>query len=167
MCAELLKSTNMKTILLVVGRTVEAHFQTAINDYVQRTKRYLTFDMEVIPELKNTKSLSVETQKEKEGDLILKALQPGDVVVLLDEGGKEMRSVEFADYMKHKMNTVNKRLVFVVGGPYGFAPKVYAAAHEKMSLSRMTFSHQMVRLIFVEQIYRAMTILAGGHYHHE
>ena len=167
MCAELLKSTNMKTILLVVGRTVEAHFQTAINDYVQRTKRYLTFDMEVIPELKNTKSLSVETQKEKEGDLILKALQPGDVVVLLDEGGKEMRSVEFADYMKHKMNTVNKRLVFVVGGPYGIAPKVYAAAHEKMSLSRMTFSHQMVRLIFVEQIYRAMTILAGGPYHHE
>ena len=167
MCAELLKSTNMKTILLVVGRTVEAHFQTAINDYVQRTKRYLTFDMEVIPELKNTKSLSVETQKEKEGDLILKALQPGDVVVLLDEGGKEMRSVEFADYMKHKMNTVNKRLVFVVGGPYGFAPKIYAAAHEKMSLSRMTFSHQMVRLIFVEQIYRAMTILAGGPYHHE
>lgn len=167
MCDELLKSTNMKTILLVVGRTVEAHFQTAINDYVQRTKRYLTFEMEVIPELKNTKSLSVETQKEKEGDLILKALQPGDVVVLLDEGGKEMRSVEFADYMKHKMNTVNKRLVFVVGGPYGFAPKVYAAAHEKMSLSRMTFSHQMVRLIFVEQIYRAMTILAGGPYHHE
>lgn len=157
----------MKTILLVVGRTVEAHFQTAINDYVQRTKRYLTFEMEVIPELKNTKSLSVETQKEKEGDLILKALQPGDVVVLLDEGGKEMRSVEFADYMKHKMNTVNKRLVFVVGGPYGFAPKVYTAAHEKMSLSRMTFSHQMVRLIFVEQIYRAMTILAGGPYHHE
>ena len=157
----------MKTILLVVGRTVEAHFQTAINDYVQRTKRYLTFEMEVIPELKNTKSLSVEIQKEKEGDLILKALQPGDVVVLLDEGGKEMRSVEFADYMKHKMNTVNKRLVFVVGGPYGFAPKVYAAAHEKMSLSRMTFSHQMVRLIFVEQIYRAMTILAGGPYHHE
>ncbi|MGN0052835.1 MAG: 23S rRNA (pseudouridine(1915)-N(3))-methyltransferase RlmH [Bacteroides sp.] len=157
----------MKTILLVVGRTVEAHFQTAINDYVQRTKRYLTFEMEVIPELKNTKSLSVETQKEKEGDLILKALQPGDVVVLLDEGGKEMRSVEFADYMKHKMNTVNKRLVFVVGGPYGFAPKVYAAAHEKMSLSRMTFSHQMIRLIFVEQIYRAMTILAGGPYHHE
>ena len=157
----------MKTILLVVGRTVEAHFQTAINDYVKRTKRYLTFEMEVIPELKNTKSLSVETQKEKEGDLILKALQPGDVVVLLDEGGKEMRSVEFADYMKHKMNTVNKRLVFVVGGPYGFAPKVYAAAHEKMSLSRMTFSHQMVRLIFVEQIYRAMTILAGGPYHHE
>lgn len=159
--------THMKTTLLVVGRTVEAHFVSAINDYLQRTSRYHPFEMEVIPELKNTKSLSAEVQKEKEGDLILKALQPGDVVVLLDEGGKEMRSIEFADYMKHKMNTVNKRLVFIIGGPYGFSPKVYAAAHEKMSLSRMTFSHQMVRLIFVEQFYRAMTILNGGPYHHE
>ena len=159
--------TSMKTTLLVVGRTVEQHFITAINDYVQRTKRYLSFEMEVIPELKNTKSLSMEVQKEKEGELILKALQPGDVVVLLDEGGKEMRSIEFADYMKRKMNTVNKRLVFIIGGPYGFSQKVYEAAHEKMSLSRMTFSHQMVRLIFVEQLYRAMTILNGGPYHHE
>lgn len=159
--------TSMKTTLLVVGQTVEQHFITAINDYVQRTKRYLSFEMEVIPELKNTKSLSMEVQKEKEGELILKALQPGDVVVLLDEGGKEMRSIEFADYMKRKMNTVNKRLVFIIGGPYGFSPKVYEAAHEKMSLSRMTFSHQMVRLIFVEQLYRAMTILNGGPYHHE
>ena len=106
--------TSMKTTLLVVGRTVEQHFITAINDYVQRTKRYLSFEMEVIPELKNTKSLSMEVQKEKEGELILKALQPGDVVVLLDEGGKEMRSIEFADYMKRKMNTVNKRLVFIL-----------------------------------------------------
>ena len=145
--------------LLVVGRTVEQHFITAINDYIQRTRRYLSFDMEVIPELKNTKSLSADVQ--------LKALQPGDVVVLLDEGGKEMRSIEFADYMKRKMNTVNKRLVFIIGGPYGFSPKVYEAAHEKLSLSRMTFSHQMIRLIFVEQLYRAMTILNGGPYHHE
>ena len=157
----------MKTILLVVGKTVEQHFVTAINDYLQRTKRYLSFDMEVVPELKNTKSMTEEVQKEKEGELILKALQPGDVVVLLDEGGKEMRSIEFADYMKRKMNTVNKRLVFVIGGPYGFSSKVYAAAQEKISLSRMTFSHQMVRLIFVEQLYRAMTILHGGPYHHE
>ena len=97
----------MKTILLVVGRTVEQHYITAINDYIQRTKRYITFDMEVIPELKNTKSLSMEVQKEKEGELILKSLQPGDVIVLLDEHGKEMRSLEFADYMKRKMNTVN------------------------------------------------------------
>ena len=157
----------MKTILLVVGRTVEPHFITAIADYVQRLKRYTSFEMEVIPELKNTKSLSEEVQKEKEGDLILKALQGGDVVVLLDEGGKEMRSVEFADYMKRKMNTVSKRLVFVIGGPYGFAPKVYAAAQEKMSLSRMTFSHQMVRLVFVEQLYRAFTIIKGESYHHD
>lgn len=137
----------MKTTLLVIGRTVEPHFITAINDYVQRTRRYLSFDLEVIPELKNTKSLSNEVQKEKEGELILKALQPGDYIVLLDEGGKEMRSIEFADYMKHKMNTVNKRLVFIIGGPYGFSRKIYETAHEKMSLSRMTFSHQMVRLI--------------------
>ena len=109
--------------LLVVGRTVEQHFITAINDYIQRTRRYLSFDMEVIPELKNTKSLSADVQKEKEGELILKALQPGDVVVLLDEGGKEMRSIEFADYMKRKMNTVNKRLVFIIGALTASHPK--------------------------------------------
>lgn len=161
------KYISMKTTLLVVGKTVEQHFITAINDYVQRTKRYLSFDMEVIPELKNSKNLSVEQQKEKEGELICKAFQQGDIIVLLDEGGKEMRSIEFANYMKHKMNTVNKRLVFVIGGPYGFSEKVYQMAHEKISLSKMTFSHQMVRLVFVEQLYRAMNILSGGPYHHE
>ena len=158
---------NMKTTLLVVGRTVEQHYITAINDYIQRTKRFTTFDMEVIPELKNTKNISMELQKEKEGELICKAFQPGDVIVLLDEHGKEMRSLEFAEWMKRKMNTVNKRLVFVIGGPYGFSQKVYDVAHEKISMSKMTFSHQMIRLIFVEQIYRAMTILNGGPYHHE
>ena len=158
---------NMKTTLLVVGRTVEQHYITAINDYIQRTKRFITFDMEVIPELKNTKNISMELQKEKEGELICKAFQPGDVIVLLDEHGKEMRSLEFAEWMKRKMNTVNKRLVFVIGGPYGFSQKVYDVAHEKISMSKMPFSHQMIRLIFVEQIYRAMTILNGGPYHHE
>ena len=158
---------NMKTTLLVVGRTVEQHYITAINDYIQRTKRFITLDMEVIPELKNTKNISMELQKEKEGELICKAFQPGDVIVLLDEHGKEMRSLEFAEWMKRKMNTVNKRLVFVIGGPYGFSQKVYDVAHEKISMSKMTFSHQMIRLIFVEQIYRAMTILNGGPYHHE
>jgi len=157
----------MKTTLLVVGRTVEKHYITAINDYIERTKHFISFDMEVIPELKNTKSLSMEQQKEKEGELILKALQPGDVVVLLDEHGKEMRSVEFANYIEKKMINVNKRLVFIIGGPYGFSEKVYQTAHEKISMSKMTFSHQMIRLIFVEQIYRAMTILNGGPYHHE
>ena len=158
---------NMKTTLLVVGRTVEQHYITAINDYIQRTKRFITFDMEVIPELKNTKNISMELQKEKEGELICKAFQPGDVIVLLDEHGKEMRSLEFAEWMKRKMNTVNKRLVFVIGGPYGFSQKVYDVAHEKISMSKMTFSHQMIRLIFVEQLYRAMTILNNGPYHHE
>ena len=158
---------NMKTTLLVVGRTVEQHYITAINDYIQRTKRFITFDMEVIPELKNTKNISMELQKEKEGELICKAFQPGDVIVLLDEHGKEMRSLEFAEWMKRTLNTVNKRLVFVIGGPYGFSQKVYDVAHEKISMSKMTFSHQMIRLIFVEQIYRAMTILNGGRSHHE
>ena len=106
-------------------------------------------------------------KEEKEGELILKALLPGDVVVLLDEHGKEFRSVEFANWIERKMHTVNKRLVFIIGGPYGFAPKIYDAAQEKISLSKMTFSHQMIRLIFVEQLYRAMTILNNGPYHHE
>jgi 23S rRNA (pseudouridine1915-N3)-methyltransferase len=157
----------MKTTLLMVGKTVDKHFSALMDDYVERTKHYLSFEVEVIPDLKNNKNLSEDVQREKEGDMILKALQPGDCVVLLDENGKEMRSMEFAQYMRHKMNTLGKRLVFVIGGPYGFSEKVYQAAAEKMSLSRMTFSHQMVRLIFVEQLYRAMSILAGSPYHHE
>ena len=157
----------MKISLIVVGRTVEKHYITAINDYIERTKHFISFDMEVIPELKNTKSLTMDQQKEKEGELILKSFQPGDVIILLDEFGKEFRSVDFANWMERKMNSVNKRLVFVVGGPYGFSQRVYEAAHEKISLSKMTFSHQMIRLIFVEQLYRAMTILNNGPYHHE
>lgn len=157
----------MKTVLLVIGRTVESHYISAINDYVERTKHYISFELEVIPELKNTKNLSEEQQKEKEGDSILKSLQSGDVVVLLDEFGKEFRSVEFARWMEKKLANVNKRLVFIIGGPYGFAQKVYDVAQEKISLSKMTFSHQMIRLIFVEQLYRAMNILHGGPYHHE
>ncbi len=129
--------------------------------------RYEKINSSLIPELKNTKSLSFEQQKEKEGELILKALQPGDVVVLLDEHGKEFRSIEFANWVERKMHTVNKRLVFIIGGPYGFAQSVYDVAQEKISLSKMTFSHQMIRLIFVEQMYRAMTILNNGPYHHE
>ena len=139
----------MKTVLLVVGKTVEKYFVQAIEEYVQRTKHYISFDLEVIPELKNTKSLSEEQQKEKEGELILKSLQPGDTVVLLDEHGKELRSVEFADYMKRKLNTTNRRLVFIMGGFYGFTPAVYEAAQENLSLRKMTFSHQLICLIFV------------------
>jgi 23S rRNA (pseudouridine1915-N3)-methyltransferase len=157
----------MKTILLAVGRTIEPHYLTAVDDYVQRTKHFISFDLEVIPELKHTKNLSQDQQKEKEGERILKAFLPGDVIVLLDEYGQEYRSLDFACWMEKKMVNVSKRLVFVIGGPYGFSQKVYQTAHEKISLSQMTFSHQMVRLVFVEQLYRAMTILNGGPYHHE
>lgn len=157
----------MKTILLAVGRTVEPYYIAAINEYVQRTKRYIPFDIEIIPELKNTKSLSAEQQKEREADLILKALQPGDTVVLLDEAGKEFRSVDFAAWMERKLAATGKRLVFIIGGPYGFSERIYRIAGEKLSLSKMTFSHQMIRMIFVEQLYRAMTILRGEPYHHE
>ena len=157
----------MKIALIVIGKTDAGYFVEAINEYKNRLVHYIPFEMEVIPDIKNVKNLSESQQKEKEGELIAKALQPGDVVVLLDEHGKEMRSVEFARWMEKKLVNVNKRLVFIIGGPYGFSQKVYDAAHEKISMSKMTFSHQMIRLIFVEQIYRAMTILNGGPYHHE
>ncbi len=157
----------MKLLFLVIGRTVEKKLTALIDDYVQRVKHYVPFDMEVIPELKNTKALTAEQQKEREGELLQKQLREGDYVVLLDEGGHEFRSVEFADYLQKKQSQAARRLVFVVGGPYGFSPAVYALAREKVSLSKMTFSHQMVRLFFVEQVYRAMTILRGEPYHHE
>ena len=157
----------MKFTLLVVGRTIEKHYITAINDYVERTKHFISFDMEVIPELTNPIHFLSEQQKEKEGELILKALLPGDAVVLLDEHRQDKCSGEFANWIERKMHTVNKRLVFIIGGPYGFAPKIYDVTQEKISLSKMTFSHQMIRLIFVEQLYRAMTILNNGPYHHE
>lgn len=157
----------MKVALVLVGKTVNKHFVELIDEYAGRVKHYIGFDITVIPELKNTKSLSADQQKQQEGELILKQMQAGDHVVLLDEHGKEFRSVEFSSYMEQKMQTVNKRLVFVIGGPYGFSPDVYGRANEKISLSKMTFSHQMVRLIFVEQLYRAMTIMRGEPYHHE
>ena len=157
----------MKVALVLVGKTVNKHFVELIDEYAGRVKHYIGFDIITIPELKNTKSLSADQQKQQEGELILKQLQGGDHVVLLDEHGKEFRSVEFSKWVEQKMQTVNKRLVFVIGGPYGFSPDVYAKANEKISLSKMTFSHQMVRLIFVEQLYRAMTIIRGEPYHHE
>lgn len=157
----------MKVTLILVGKTVNKHFVDLVDDYASRLKHYINFDIFTIPELKNTKNLSVEHQKQQEGELILKQLQAGDHVVLLDEHGKELRSVEFSSYMEQKMQTVSKRLAFVIGGPYGFSPDVYERANGKLSLSKMTFSHQMVRLIFVEQLYRAMTIMRGEPYHHE
>jgi ribosomal RNA large subunit methyltransferase H len=156
----------MKTILILVGKTQNKIFKVGIDDYVNRIEHYMPFSITTIPELKNTKSLSEEQQKQKEGELILKEIQPSDTVVLLDEHGSEFRSIEYANWMKQKQNT-SRRLVFVIGGPYGFSSDVYARANEKISLSRMTFSHQMVRLIFTEQLYRACTIIKGEPYHHE
>ena len=157
----------MKILLLVVGKTTESYFSEAIKEYSERLKHYITFDMEVIPDLKNMKNLSFDQQKEKEADMILKCLSPGDYIVLLDERGKEYSSLKFSEYIEHKMHTVPKRLVFVIGGPYGFSQRVYSTAQEKISLSKMTFSHQMIRMIFIEQLYRAMTILNNEPYHHE
>ena len=157
----------MRTVLILVGKTENRHFVDLIDDYASRVKHYMGFDIITIPELKNTKNLSMEQQKRQEGELILKQFQAGDHVVLLDEHGKELRSTEFSKYMEQKMQVVSKRLVFVIGGPYGFSLDVYAKANEKLSLSKMTFSHQMIRLIFVEQLYRAMTIMRGEPYHHE
>ena len=156
----------VKTLLILVGKTVNKHFVAGINDYVERIGHYMPFELVTIPELKNTKALTEELQKEREGELILKLLQPADTVVLLDEHGMEMRSMEFATWLQKKQLSA-RRLVFIIGGPYGFSPALYQRANEKVSLSRMTFSHQMVRLIFTEQIYRACTIIQGEPYHHE
>ena len=156
----------MKTLLIQVGKTVNKHFIAGISDYVERINHYMPFDVVTIPELKNTKNLSEEQQKQAEGELILRQLQPTDTVVLLDEHGREYRSIEFASWLEHKRNTA-RRLVFVIGGPYGFSPSVYQRANEQLSLSKMTFSHQMIRLTFAEQVYRACTIIKGEPYHHE
>ncbi len=157
----------MKITLLLVGQTANKHISALIDEYIERISHYIGFNIETIPELKNTRNLSEEQQKEKEAELIVKALQTADFVVLLDEHGRELRSIELADWMRHKMQTVPRRVVLIIGGPYGFAESIYRLAHEKLSLSRMTFSHQMVRLIVVEQIYRAFTIIRGEPYHHE
>lgn len=156
----------MKTILLLVGKTQNKNFQAGISDYSERITHYMPFEIKVIPELKNTRNLNEEQQKVREGELILKELQPADTIVLMDEHGKELRSIELAQWLQGKQN-ISRRLVFVIGGPYGFSPDVYARANEQLSLSKMTFSHQMVRLIMVEQLYRACTIIKGEPYHHE
>ena len=156
----------MKTLLLLVGKTQNKHFIAGINDYAERIGHYMPFEIKVIPELRNTKNLSEQQQKTQEGELLLKQLQPSDTVVLLDERGTKHRSVEFADWLQKKQNT-SRRLVFIIGGPYGFSEAIYKRANEMVSLSRMTFSHQMVRLVFTEQIYRACTIIKGEPYHHE
>lgn len=157
----------MKATFLLTGKTTDNRLASLIDDYEGRLKHYLPFSIEVVPELKNAKALTFEQQKEREADLLLQKLRTSDHVVLLDEGGREMRSLEFADYIERMQVRLSGRIVFVVGGPYGFSPRIYERAAEKLSLSRLTFSHQMIRLLFVEQLYRAMTILRGEPYHHE
>ena len=156
----------MKTSLILIGKTNNKHFQAGIDDYISRISHYMPFSLVTIPDIKNTKSLTEAQQKEKEGELILKQLSPSDTLVLLDEHGKELRSIELAAWLEKKQVSTN-RLVLCIGGPYGFSKAVYDRANEQLSLSKMTLSHQMVRLVFTEQIYRACTIIRGEPYHHE
>jgi 23S rRNA (pseudouridine1915-N3)-methyltransferase len=155
----------MKIVLLVIGKTDKPWLKEAIGDYCSRISYYFPFEIITLPDVKNAKNLSESQQKDKEGETILKNLQAGDACVLLDEKGKEFTSVQFAAYVEKKTHSV-RRLVFITGGPYGFAEAIYQAAPEKVSLSKMTFSHQMVRLIFTEQLYRACTIIHHEPYHH-
>ena len=157
----------MKITLAVVGKISGGYLKQGIDDYTNRLSHYLPFNIQYIADAKSTKNLTEAQQKKQESKNILAAIDKSDYVVLLDEHGKEFTSMEFSRYIDKKMTTVSKRLVFVVGGPYGFDEDVYARANEKTSLSKMTFSHEMIRLIFTEQLYRAMTILNGEPYHHE
>ena len=157
----------MKITLLTVGRTDVRWVREGLELYSSRLTHYIPFCLDEIPELKNVSSLSRDQIREREGDLILKKLKPQDDVILLDEHGREYRSVEFAAFLEDKISRGGRDIVFVIGGAYGFSPAVYARANAKMSLSKMTFSHQMVRTIFTEQLYRAFTIMRGEPYHHE
>jgi len=157
----------MKIKLLLTGKTTESYLAEAIKEYEQRIKRYISFEITLIPELKTSKNCSVEQQKEREGALILNAVSASDDVIVLDDKGTQYTSVAFAELLSKKMVISTRQLVFVVGGAYGFSPEVYRRANAQLSLSKMTFSHQLVRLLFVEQLYRAMTILKGEPYHHE
>lgn len=156
----------MKITLLIVGKTEDAYLKEGIDKYLKRLKYYTKFEIAEIPELKNTKALTPEQQKAKEAELILKRLLPTDHVILLDENGVQLSSHQFATYIDKKAISSVSNLVFIVGGPYGFDQAVYQRANDQVSLSKMTFSHQMVRLFFTEQLYRAFTIIKGEPYHH-
>jgi len=157
----------MKIKLIVIGKTDEKYLSTGIEKYTDRILHYLPLEYQVIPDIKKTRNLSKNQQKEKEGKLLLSRINPGDEVILLDEGGTQLCSVKFARFLEKKMIKGTRNLVFVIGGPYGFSDEIYRVASSKISLSIMTFSHQMVRLIFSEQLYRALTIIKGEPYHHE
>ena len=157
----------MNIKLIAVGKTDNPALQQLISTYEKRLSYYINFDLQLLPDIKNNKSLSEEQQKVKEGELILSYVAPSHHLVLLDERGKEYTSIAFADELQKKMNTGIKQLTFVIGGPYGFSQAVYQRANSKLSLSKLTFSHQMIRLFFVEQLYRAFTILRNEPYHHQ
>ncbi|WP_036154991.1 23S rRNA (pseudouridine(1915)-N(3))-methyltransferase RlmH [Maribacter forsetii] len=153
--------------LLAIGKTDSKQLQELIAVYQKRLQHYVNFEIELIPDLKKTKNLSEDQQKDKEGELILKRLSTTDVLILFDEKGKQYTSVEFSTFLQKKMNSGIKQVVFLIGGPYGFSNEIYAKASGKISLSKMTFSHQMVRLFITEQVYRAFTILKNEPYHHQ
>ena len=157
----------MKIDLVLVGKSDQKYLQEGIDIYLKRLKYYCQFEMKIIPDLKSTKSLSEEQQKEKEGELIINQIKDSDFVILLDERGESLSSVDFAQLIEKRQVAGTRKLSFVVGGPYGFSRDVYAKANAKLSLSAMTFSHQMVRLLFIEQLYRAFTIINGEPYHHK
>lgn len=157
----------MNIKLIAVGKTDNPALQQLISTYEKRLSYYINFDLQLLPDIKNSKSLSEEQQKIKEGELILSYIEPSHHLILLDERGKEYTSIAFADELQKKMNTGIKQLTFVIGGPYGFSQAIYQRANSKLSLSKLTFSHQMIRLFFVEQLYRAFTILRNEPYHHQ
>ncbi|RZL29980.1 MAG: 23S rRNA (pseudouridine(1915)-N(3))-methyltransferase RlmH [Pedobacter sp.] len=157
----------MKITLIAIGKTEDKYLIEGIDKYLNRLKHYINFNMVIIPDVKNTKNLTEAQQKTKEAELILKQLNNSDVVVLLDEKGKKYTSVQYAQYINKQMVGSVQNLAFVIGGPYGFDESIYKRANSSISLSDMTFSHQMVRLFFVEQLYRAFTILKNEPYHHE
>ena len=157
----------MKIKLVVIGKTDDKYIIEGIKKYLERLKHYITFEYTELPDIKNSKNLSREQQKKQEGELLLKTINSGDYIIVLDEKGKMFTSREFASYMEKRMISGVKRVVFFVGGPYGFSDEVYSKASYRISLSKMTFSHQLVRLIFFEQIYRAMTIIRNEPYHHD
>ena len=157
----------MKTTLIAIGRTNEPYWQSAIDEYSRRLRRYSPFEFLEIPDLKNTRALTEQQIRDAEGENILRLLNADDYVVLLDDKGRQYTSLQFADWLQTRMSASLKRLVFVIGGPYGFSPSVYARAAHKLSLSTLTFSHQIVRPLFLEQLYRAHTILRNEPYHHE
>ena len=156
----------MKIKLLAIGKTDDSALISLISRYQDRLQHYVSFDLDILPDLKQVKNMSESEQKINEGSLIQKQLKPGDFVCLLDERGREFNSVDFSKYLQKRMNSGLKRLVFVIGGPYGFSEEIYKIAQGKISMSQMTFSHQMIRLFAVEQIYRGFTILKNEPYHH-